>query len=160
MRIDTIMQSLKMLAHADSLIADITFRRRLNQIALNTAALIVALFGLIMVGIAGYQWLRDLLGPAFAALAIAAASFLLAVCILLLAASRKPGKEIAMAREMHEAALASLVSEARGASGDLLPLGALLRGRLDGTLLSLVGPLAALLLRLLKRHQDDVKPQA
>lgn len=159
MRIDNLMQSLRMLAQADSMIADITFRSRMSQIALRGVAVVVTLFGLIMLGIAGYLWLRTLWGPILAALAIALASFLLALLIALAATYRKPGKELQMAREMHGVALDSLVAEVKLAGNDVLPLGGLLHGRFDSALLSLIGPLAALLLRILKRNPDS-KPEA
>jgi hypothetical protein len=154
MRIDNLMQSLRMLAQADTMIADITFRNRLSQIALRSAAFFIALFGLIMLGIGGYSWLRDLWGPVWAALAVAAASFIVALAIAIVAANRKPGREIEMAREMHTVALDSLIAEAKLAGNDFAPFGGLLHGHLDGALLNLIGPLASLLLRFLNRSSS------
>ena len=151
MRIDNMMQSLRVLAQADSMIADVTFRSRLSQIALHAAAFFIALFGLVMLGIAGYQFLRDLWGPVWAALATALGSFALAALISWAATLRKPGKELDMAREMHTVALDSLIAEAKLAGNDLSLFGGLFRGRLDTSLLALIGPLATLLLRYLKK---------
>lgn len=157
MRVDNMMQSLRVLAQADARIADITFRNRLSQIALHGTAFVIAIFGLIMIGIAGYTWLRDLWGPVWAALAIALASFLLALAITIIAAYRKPGREIEMAREMHTIALDSLIAEAKIAGNEFAPIGGLLRGHIDTSLLGLIGPLASLLLRFLKRSEH--KPE-
>lgn len=160
MQIESLMQSLRALARADSLIADLTFRTRMSQIALSAAALVIALFGAIMLGVAGYLWLRELLGPVFAALTVAAASLALAAILLLVAAGRKPGKEIELAREMHHTALESLVSEVKR-TGDASPLGILLGGgTLDRALLGLVAPLAMMLLRMLRGSSADTpKPK-
>lgn len=151
MRLDNMIQSLRVLAQADSMIADVKFRSRLSQIALHSAAFFIALFGLIMLGIAGYLLLRDLWGPIWAAMAIALASFAIAGVFVLAATFRKPGKELDMAREMHTVALDSLIAEAKLAGNDLSLVNSLFRGRLDTSLLALIGPLASLLLRLLKK---------
>jgi hypothetical protein len=154
MRVDNIMQSLRVLAQADTMIADITFRNRLSQIAFHGVALLVAVFGLIMLGIAGYQWLRDIWGPIWAALATAIASFVMALLIVAVAAYRKPGRELQMAREMHTVALDSLIAEAKLAGNDFSLINGIFGGRADSTLLGLIGPLASLLLRFLKRTPE------
>lgn len=150
MRLDNMLQSLRVLAQADSVIADATFRARLSQIALHAAAFFIGLFGLAMLGIAGYLFLRDLWGPVWAAAAIALASFALAAILMIAASYRKPGKELEVAREMHTVALDSLIAEVKLAGNDLSIVGGLLRGRFDSSLLGLIGPLAALLLRFLR----------
>ena len=58
---------------------------------------------------------------------------------------------------MHTVALDSLIAEARLAGNDLSAVNALLHGRIDSTLLGLIGPLAMLLLRFLKKTP---KPEA
>jgi hypothetical protein len=76
---------------------------------------------------------------------------------MLVAVSRKPGKQLQLARDMHTVALDSLIAEAKLAGKDLTSVNALLHGRIDSTLLGLIGPLAMLLLRFLKRTP---KPEA
>lgn len=152
MSIDGLMQSLRVLAQADARIADMTFRSRLSQIALHSAAFIIAVFGLIMLGVAAYIWLSSLWGPAWAALATALGSFVVAILIALIASARKPGKEMEMAREMHVVALDALIAEMKRSGSEFIPFGTLLRGHGDSALLSLIGPLAALLLRFLRRQ--------
>ena len=155
MRFDAITRSLQLLAKADSRIADITFRHRLSQVALRATALVIVLFGLIMLGIAGYEWLRTLWGPIIAALAIALASFLLALIVAIVAAYIKPGRELELAREMHSAALEALIADGERLGDDLLPLRGLLSGSFDRTLLSLARPLIALLVRFLRRNDSE-----
>ncbi len=151
MRVDSLIQSLKVLIRIDSVIADLKFRARLSQIALLAVALVIGAFGLIMLGIAGFQFLKDLWGPVIAALVVAAASFLLALLLVLIAGAQKPGKELQLAQELHATALDALITEAKSATGDLTLAGNLLRGRFDSSLIGLVGPLATLLLRALRR---------
>lgn len=154
MRIDSLVQSLKVLIRVDSVIADLKFRARLSQIALMAIALVVGAFGLIMLGFAGYQFLKDLWGPVLAALTIAGASFVLTILLVLIAGAQKPGKELQLAQELHATALDALITEAKSATGDLTLAGNLLRGRFDTSLLGLIGPLATLLLRALKRKNE------
>lgn len=154
MRIDSVLQSLKMLIRIDSMIADLKFRARLSQIAALSVALVVATFGLIMIGIAGYAFLKDLWGPVWAALAVAGGSFVVALILVLVASAQKPGKELQLAQELHATVLDTLVTEAKAASNDLSLAGNLLRGRFDTSLLGLIGPLATLLLRALKRKNE------
>ena len=154
MRIDSLIQSLKVLIRVDSVIADLTFRARMSQIAFLTVALVVGAFGLIMLGVAGYEFLKVLWGPVLAALAIAGASFLLTIILVLIAGSRKPGKELQLAQELHATALDALITEAKSATGDITLASNLLRGRFDTSLLGLIGPLATLLLRALKRKNE------
>lgn len=151
MRIDSLIQSLKVLIRVDSVIADLTFRARMSQIAFLTVALVVGAFGLIMLGVAGYEFLKVLWGPVLAALAIAGASFVLTILLVLIAGSRKPGKELQLAQELHATALDALITEAKSATGDITLASNLLRGRFDTSLLGLIAPLATLLLRALKR---------
>lgn len=158
MQIENLVQSLRSLARADSLIADLTFRSRMSQIALQAAALVIALFGVIMLFLAGYLWLSESLGRVWAALIVALASILLALGLLLVASRRRPGKEIELAREMHNTALESLVSEVRR-TGDASPIGFLLgRGSLDRALIGMIGPLSLMLLRMLRGGSAD-KPK-
>ena len=154
MRIDSLIQSLKVLIRVDSVIADLTFRARMSQIAFLTVALVIGAFGLVMLGVAGYEFLKVLWGPVLAALAIAGASFLLTIILVLIASSRKPGKELQLAQELHATALDALITEAKSATGDITLAGNLLRGRCDTSLLRLIGPLATLLLRALKRKNE------
>ncbi|SOC84839.1 hypothetical protein SAMN05421890_3330 [Ensifer adhaerens] len=151
MRIDSLIQSLKVLIRIDSVIADLKFRSRLSQISLLAVALVIGTFGLIMLGIAGYQFLKELWGAVVAALVIAGASFLIALILVLVASAQKPGKELQLAQELHATALDALIAEAKSATGDLTLAGNLLRGRFDSSLIGLVAPLATLLLRALRR---------
>jgi len=153
MRLDAITRSLQMLARADSRIADITFRHGMSQVALRATALVIILFGLIMLGVAGYEWLKLLWGPILAALAIALASFLLAIIVTIIAAYIKRGRELELAREMHSSALEALIADGERLGDDLLPLRGLLSGSFDRTLLSLARPLIALLIRFLRRNE-------
>jgi hypothetical protein len=151
MRMDSIIQSLKMLIRIDSMIADLKFRARLSQIAALSVALVVAAFGLIMIGVAGFEFLKDIWGPVWAALAVAGGSFIIALLLVLVASVQTPGKELQLAQELHTTVLETLISEAKSTAGDLNLAGNLLRGRFDTSLLGLIGPLATLLLRALKR---------
>jgi len=155
MRIDNMIQSLRVLTRADAMIAEATFKARLSQIALHAAAFFICIFGLVMAGIAVFLWLRGLWGPISAAAAVATGSFLFSALLLVAASYRKPAKELQIARDMHKMALDSLTEEAKLAGNDLTGIGRLFRSPLDSTLLALVGPLAGLLLRFLRRSPEQ-----
>jgi hypothetical protein len=127
----------------------------MSQVALRATALVIVLFGLVMLGVAGYEWLKLLWGPIVAALAIALASFLLALIVTMIAAYIKPGRELELAREMHSSALEALIADGERLGDDLLPLRGLLSGSFDRTLLTLARPLIALLMRFLRRSEGD-----
>ena len=70
MRIDTMIQSLTMLAKADAIIAEAEFKARLAAVAFGAVALCLAVFGLVMLGVAAFLLLTDMWGPIWAALAV------------------------------------------------------------------------------------------
>lgn len=154
MHMDSIIRALKLLIRVDSAIADLTFKARMSQIALLAVALTVAAFGLIMVGVAAFQFLKELWGPVLAALTVAGGSFVLALLLVAVAGAQKPGKELQLAQELHATALDALIAEAKAAGSDFNLAGNLLRGRFDSSLLALIGPLASFLLGHLKKKAD------
>lgn len=150
MRIDNMIQSLRLLASADAMIAEAGFRARLSKIALQVVALAIGIFGLVMTGIAVFFALRDLWGTIWAALAVGLASFALAALLMLIASRRSSPADLQTAREMHRTALDSLVEEVRVADQDFALVRVVLRSAADGTLSSVVASLADFLRRALR----------
>jgi hypothetical protein len=157
-RIDNMIQSLRILAKADAMIAESVFKARLSQIALRGTALCIFIFGLVMFGIAVFFALESIWGTIWAAVAVGLGSILVSAFILLLSTYRRPGSELQMAHDMHKMALDSLVDEARLAGNDLSSIRNLVRSATEGTLLGTIAPIAALLLRFLRRSSAAKTP--
>ena len=157
MRIDNIIQSLRVLAKADAMIAEAAFKTRLSEIALRAAAFCICMFGLIMLGIAAFFTLRDLWGMIWAALAVGLGNLAFSLLLLLFAGHRRPRNDLQIAHDMHKMAFDSLVEEARLAGSDFSDVRALLRSATSGTLIGIAGRVLSLLLRFLKRSGE--KPQ-
>jgi hypothetical protein len=157
MRFDNLTRLAQLLFKVDSIIAGITMNRLLTRLALTIAATLIVVFGLIMLGVGGFYALEQIWGPVWAAVAVAAGSFVLAVLLLLFATYRKPGRELELAIEVHNATFDNLVSEARATGQDFSSVGNLLRHPFDSTLLGLIGPLASILIRTLKKTPRESK---
>jgi hypothetical protein len=159
MRIDNIIQSLRVLARADAMIAEAALKARLSEIMLRATAFSICLFGLFMLGIAVFFALQDLWGAIWAAVAVGSGSLALSGLVVLFSAHRRPRADLQIAYDMHKMAFDSLVEETRLAGSDLTMVRGLLRGATEGTLVGAVVPLVSLLLRFLRRRSAQQQPQ-
>jgi hypothetical protein len=158
MRIDNIIQSFRILAKADALIAEAAFKARLSAIALRAAAFCICVFGLIMLGMAVFFALRDLWGMIWAAIAVGLGSLAFSALLVAFSAYRRPGNDLQIAHDMHKMAFDSLIEEARLAGNDFANVRGLLRSATTGgTLIGIVAPLLSLLLRNLKRSSGEAQ---
>lgn len=151
MRIDNMIQSLRLLVRADAAIAEASFKARLSQAALQVVALAMGIFGLVMTGIAVFLILQGFWGTIWAAFAVGFGSFALSALLLLVASRRRSSNDLQTARDMHRMALDSFVEELRIADNDFALVRAVLRSAADGTLSSIIASLADFLRRALKR---------
>jgi hypothetical protein len=151
MRVDSMIQSLRILVKADAMIAEAAFKTRLSQIALHGMALGIAVFGLVMIGLAIFFALQDIWGTIRAAVAVGLGSLMLAGVIVAFSSYRRPGRDLQLAHDMHKMALDSLLEEARLAGQDFSSIRGLMRSAAQGTLLGTLAPIVSLVLRLLKR---------
>lgn len=123
-------------ARAETLIATIWFTVAAKRAALLALAALVAALGVAMLDAAGYLALEPRVGPAWAALCVAGGDFAIAA-ILAFAASRvRPGRDLDLALELRSQA----VEQFGGLAANPIHL----VGR------ALIGPLAGLLLQLLR----------
>jgi hypothetical protein len=160
MRIDNMIQSLRLLAKADAMIAEAAFKARLSEIVLRAAAFCICVFGLVMLGIAIFFALRDLWGMIWAAVAVGLGSLAFSAFLVAFSVYRRPRNDLQIAHDMHKMAFDSLIEEARLAGSDFANVRALLRSATTGgTLVGIVAPLLGLLLRFLKRRGGDPQHQ-
>lgn len=152
MRIERILANLRALLRANSILADIHARHFFTRSGLTVFAGLIATFGIVMFGIAGYLALQTAWGPIWAAAIIGMASCMLALVLVLIAASLKPRRELDLAREVHKAAVAALIAEGRTLE---LEFGNLRQGlRLDSVLTGLIVPLAGILIKSLQKRAE------
>jgi hypothetical protein len=132
---------------------------------------IMAVFALLMLNLAGYFALAPLTGPAWAAVALAAIDLALAAVMLLLASATKPSRDLDLAREVRQTALASLEAHARDMQSQVTELrdelcairGTLARlahNPLDTLLPAIVVPVTRALLKALRRPAATPVPPA
>ena len=85
------MQKLRILTRAEVALARIRMQRTGFQVALFAAAALFALFGLVLLNVAGYHALVPHFGAAVAALLVAAANMTLAGAAVAIALKARPG---------------------------------------------------------------------
>ncbi|HWM45849.1 MAG TPA: phage holin family protein [Xanthobacteraceae bacterium] len=111
--IDNVVRDLQVLWKADALIGKIWLNVIARRSGLFAFAGLIAVFGLGMANVAGFYGLQPSWGSVWAATMVAAADFVLAAVIALLARSAKPGPEIELALEVRKMAVESLQADTR-----------------------------------------------
>lgn len=151
---DRFVNNLRVLWRTERAIAEIKMRHVIARSGLNLAAGMLALIGLLMLEVAAFFALRDLVGTVYAALILGAANFVLAGILVLIADRRTPGRELELANEIHDHTMQALQSDARLLQADIASFGQALRHPLDGAA-ALIVPLATLLMGALKKKPAD-----
>jgi hypothetical protein len=162
---DNVVRHLRILWRADTIIADIYLRLLVTRSGLVAFAGLVAVFGLLMLNLAGYLALEQVWGRISAAVAMGLVDLVLALVLIMIAARTKPGRELDLALEVRGIALRGLEDEAAAVQAELVALREEFRDAkasltrfvkhpLDTALPALVGPLGNLVLRTLKRQHD------
>ncbi len=111
--IDHLLRDLQVLRKADILIGKTWLNVLVRRLGLFAFAGLIALFGLGMANVAGYNALQSSVGIIWAAAVVAIADFAIAAIMLLVASNSRPGPEIDVALEVRKAALESIHEDAR-----------------------------------------------
>lgn len=111
--IDNLVRDLQVLWKADSLIGKIWLNVMARRFGLFAFAGLIAVFGLGMANVAGFYGLQTAWGPVWAAAIVAAADFIMAIFIMMLARNAHPGPEIELALDVRKMAIASIQADAR-----------------------------------------------
>ncbi len=151
MKIDRIIRNLRVLWRADSIIADIRARHLVARSGLRALAALIAVFGLLMLGIAAYFALEQLWGRIWAATAVGLGDIAVALVLLVIAARLKPGRDIDLAMEVHKSAMEALLADSRDAEAEFAAFTSAFQHPFDSALPGLIIPLATMLLKNLKR---------
>ena len=111
--VDNIVRDLQVLGKADSLIGRIWLNVMARRFGLFALAGLVAVFGLGMANVAGFYGLQQSWGPVWAAAIVAVADLIIALIIVLLGTSIRPGPEIELAFDVRKMAIEAIQADAR-----------------------------------------------
>jgi hypothetical protein len=111
--IDHLLRDLQVLQKADILIGRIWLKVVLRRFGLTALASLIAVFGLGMANLAGFQALQVSVGPIWAATIVSGIDFVIAAIVLALAAASRPGPELEVALEVRKMAVDALQADAR-----------------------------------------------
>lgn len=154
---DRFLNNLRVLWRTERAITEIKMRHVIARSGLNAAAGLLAVIGLLMFEVAGFYALREYWNTIVAALILGAVNFAIAGILVLIANSRKPGRELELANEIHDSTMQALQTDARLLQADIAAFGQALRHPLDSALPSLIIPLATMLVNFLKKPKGEGK---
>jgi hypothetical protein len=126
--IEDLMQDLRLLQKADSLIARFWLRVAARRFALALFAGLVALFGLAMANLAGFRALEGALGPVWAPAVVALVDLGLAAIVWRLGVAIKPDSAIDLAFDVRQMAVEALEADARDLRTTVDVFGTQMRG--------------------------------
>ena len=106
-----ILRHLRVLWRAERVIAETRLRIVLRRSMLYAFAGLIAVFGLAMLNVAAYFFLRAYWGPIWAALTAAFGDLVIAVVIVLIALAIRPGPELPAAIELRDVSMQGLEAE-------------------------------------------------
>jgi len=109
--VQVVFRHLRVLWRAERIVAETRLRVLLRRSMLYAFAGLIAVFGLAMLNVAAYFFLRGLWGPIWAALAAALGDFVIALAVVLIALAIKPGPELPAALELRDVSMQGLEAE-------------------------------------------------
>jgi hypothetical protein len=164
---DHVVRNLRVLWRAEVIIADIRLRQMALRSGLRGAAALLVLFAFLMGNLAAFFALEQAFGPIWAASIIGLVSLAVAALLLVLAnRAKKPGREMEMALEVRNMALAELEADALSVQNQLVELREEIRGvrqavtgfvrhPLDSVLPGLLVPLAGAIVKSVRKPDAD-----
>lgn len=163
---DRIIRNMRVLWRAESIVAEMQLHHLVMRSGMVMGAALIAMFGLLMLNVAGFFILDPLVGPAPAAGLVALLDFCLAAALLAAALHSRPSRETDLAIEVRQLAFDALEADARGMQADFAKLReevttvrnvalGLLRSPLDAAIANLVVPLAGIVIGSLQKKPDD-----
>ena len=152
---ENIVKNLRALWRTDRIIADIRMKHLLVGLGLRAFAALIATFGLLMLELAAYFALVQVWSAISAAAALGAANFLIAAVLLAIARRPSAGRELELAKEIHDSAVDALQIEARAAQSQFLGM---VQHPLNSALPMLLVPLITIIVRSLKKSRATAAP--
>lgn len=151
---EKIVKNLRALWRTDRIIAEIRMRHMLVGLGMRAFAALIAAFGLLMLELAAYFALVQILSAIYAAIILGAVNFAIAAILLMIAARSPSGRELELANEIHGAAVDALQNEARAAQAQF---SGMVHHPLNSALPLLV-PLISIIVKSLKKSRTVATP--
>ena len=148
MNTENVVKNLRVLWRTDRIIADIRMRHLVVGLGLRAFAALIAAFGLLMLELAAYFALVQVLSAMSAAALLGALNFVIAAVLLAIAARPPAGRELELANEIHGSAVDALQLEARAVQSQVAGM---IHHPLNGILPLLLVPLITIIIKSLKK---------
>ena len=157
MNVESLFRSLRVLWRTDAIIAQMQLQNILTALGLRAFAALVALFGLLMLELAGYFTLVQTWSAAAAALVLGGVNFAVALLILVISSRRTVGRDMALAQELHKSAMNALQSDVTAFQAHFMSKTGLMQS-LDASMAELIVPAAGILIKAFKASRKPNPP--
>ncbi len=137
---------------SEGIIAELRLKRLLGSLGLQALAALVLAFALLSFELAAYFLLVQVWSASGSAAILGLCNLVIAALLMLLAARRPASRELTLAREVHQDALAALTTEIEQAEA---AAPASLRSALEGAVVPVLLPLIPLVIQRLRRHKAE-----
>lgn len=144
---------LRVLLRVESVVAQMQLRAVVRRSVLYAIAALIAAFGLGMLNVAAFFGLEPRWGPMWAALAVALGDFVLAILLVGIALTARPGPEMGSALELRQAAFDGIEAELGSLQGRFGWVSRLARDPLDMALPTILVPLITAIVRGLHKNK-------
>jgi hypothetical protein len=134
---------------SERIIAELRLKRLLGNLGLQAFAMLMACFAMLLFELAAYFALVQSFGAIASAAILGGCNLVVAGVLVVLAARRPASRELVMAGEVHDDALAALTSEIHQAE-TAAPVA--LRAAIESAAIPILLPLIPLLIQRLRRH--------
>jgi hypothetical protein len=159
MRTESIIANLRALIRANAIMAEMHARAIATRSGVAAFAGFVAAFGLVMFGLAAFFALEQQWGPIWAAVTVGAACCVIALILALIAMRIAPGRDIELARDVHNKALEGLAADGRAMEAELAQLRYVVTHPFEAILPGVVVPLTGIVLNILKKRGEPKAPR-
>ena len=137
---------------SERIIAELRLKQLLVSLGLQALAALVLAFTLLSFEIAAYFVLVQIWSASAAAAILGFGNFVIALLLMLLALRRPAGRELALAKEVHQDAVMAFAAELQQAEATA-PISLL--GALESAAVPLLLPLIPLVIQRLRKHRAE-----
>jgi hypothetical protein len=153
--VQIVFRHLRILWRAERIIAETRLRVLLRRSMLYAFAGLIAVFGLAMLNVAAYFFLRTYWGPIWAALAAALGDLVIALVMVLIALAIRPGPELPAALELRDISMQGLEAELGPLQDRFAWLSRAARDPFDTVLPAILIPLITSIMRGLRKSKPE-----
>jgi hypothetical protein len=150
-----VFRHLRVFLRVEVVIAETRLRLAMRRSALLAVAGLIAAFGLAMLNVVVFLVLEAPLGPVWAALVTAGGDFVLALIIVAIAMTGRPGPDLHTALELRQAAIDGIEGELSALQDGFSWLSRAARDPFDIALPAILVPLVTAIIRGLRKSKPD-----